>query len=285
MRKHILKKNKKTIPPIEEIADTLYDKQLSFTDYEIVKVIYSSDKTKRFIILKSLNGFYKYTYEEICVWDEDEWKYCCNDANAYPAFWEPRDKSSAYSFFGTENEAFLSMKQESEYILHFDRENSMKIIEKDDWKFSVDVEKTKAYYKTHSLCECSNCRNFYAQIEEKLPKLKEFLSAFGVDISKPDESSSIERENSIDYLSVDYTVCGEIIEASKYEIDIYDNLFLSIVVNDDFVCPNEQTGKFFTFSVFQIELPWVLDEPLHPTVKKRVFDKSHGIFKKKSRSR
>lgn len=281
MRKHILKKNKKTIPPIEEIAETLYDKQLSFTDYEIVKVIYSSDKTKRFIILKSLNAFYKYTYEEICVLDEDEWKYCCNDANAYPAFWEIRDKSSAYSFFGTENEAFLSMKQESEYILHFDRERNMKTIEKDDWKFSVDVEKTKAYYKTHSLCECSNCRNFYAQIEEKLPKLKEFLSEFGVDVSKPDESSSIERENSIDYLSVDYTVCGEIIEASKNEIDIYDNLFLSIVVNDDFVCPNEQTGKFFTFSVFQIELPWVLDEPLHPTVKERFFDKVHAFLKKK----
>ena len=46
------------------------------------------------------------------------------------------------------------------------------------------------------------------------------IGAFGVDVSKPDESSSIERENSIDYLSVDYTVCGEIIEASKYEIDI-----------------------------------------------------------------
>lgn len=281
MRKHILKKNKKTIPPIEEIANALYDKQLSFTDYEIIKVIYNSDKTKRFIILKSLNGFYKYTYEEICVLNEDEWKYCCNDANAYPAFWETRDKSSAYSFFGTENEAFLSMKQESEYILHFDREDSMKIIGKDDWKFSVDVEKTKEYYKTHSLCECSNCRNFYAQIEEKLPKLKEFLSEFGVDVSRPDENASVEREDSIDYLSVDYTVCGEIIEASKYEIDIYDNLFLSIVVNDDFVCPNEQTGKFFTFSVFQIELPWVLDEPLHPTVKDRIFDKNHAFLKRK----
>ncbi|MBR3809165.1 MAG: hypothetical protein IKK46_02545 [Clostridia bacterium] len=285
MHQRILKRKRKKAYPIEELVEALYDKQLSFTDYEIVKVIYNSDKTKRFIILKSSTGFYKYTYEEICVLDEDEWKYCCDDANAYPALWETRDKSSAASFFGTENEAFLSMKQESEYILHFDRERNMKTIEKDDWKFSVDVEKTKAYYKTHSLCECSNCRNFYAQIEEKLPKLKEFLSEFGVDVSKPDESSSIELENSIDYLSVDYTVCGEIIEASKYEIDIYDNLFLSIVVNDDFVCPNEQTGKFFTFSVFQIELPWVLDEPLNSTVKKRVFDKSHGIFKKKSRSR
>lgn len=281
MRKHILKKNKKTIPPIEEIVETLYNKQMSFTDEKIVKVIYSSDKTKRFIILKSTNGFYKYTYEEICVLDEDEWKYCCNDANAYPAFWETRDKSSAYSFFGTENEAFLSMKQESEYILHFDRERNLKTIEKDEWKFSVDVEKTKEYYKINTLCECSYCHNFYAQIEEKLPKLKEFLSAFGVDVSKPDESSSIERENSIDYLSVDYTVCGEIIEASKYEIDIYDNLFLSIFVSDGCGVPNKQTGKCFTFSVMQIRLPWVLDEPLHPTVKDRIFDKNHAFLKRK----
>lgn len=284
MRKHILKKNKKTIPPIEEIVETLYNKQLSFTDYEIVKVIYSSDKTKRFIILKSSNGFYKYTYEEICVLDEDEWKYCCNDANAYPAFWETRDKSSAYSFFGTENEAFLSMKQESEYILHFDRERNLKTIEKDEWKFSVDVEKTKEYYKNISLCDCPDCRNYNVQIEEKLPKLKDFLEEFGVDVSRPDENSSVELETSIDYLSVDYTVCGEIIEVGKYEIDIYDNLFLSIVVNDDCVCPNEQTGKYFTFTVFQIVLPWVLDEPLNPTAKERVFDKFHGIFKKIVRS-
>ena len=50
----------------------------------------------------------------------------------------------------------------------------MKTIEKDDWKFSVDIEKTKEYYRTHSICECADCRNFYAQAEEKLPKLKEF---------------------------------------------------------------------------------------------------------------
>ena len=284
MHQQILKRKRKRAFPREEITEALYDKELSFTDYEIVKVIYSSDKTKRFIILKSSNGFYKYTYEEICVLDEDEWKYCCDDANAYPAFWETRDKSSAYSFFGTENEAFLSMKQESEYILHFDRERNLKTIEKDEWKFSVDVEKTKEYYKNISLCDCPDCRNYNVQIEEKLPKLKDFLEEFGVDVSRPDENPSVELETSIDYLSVDYTVCGEIIEVGKYEIDIYDNLFLSIFVSDGCGVPNKQTGKCFTFSVMQIRLPWVLDEPLNPTAKERVFDKFHGIFKKITRS-
>ena len=156
----------------------------------------------------------------------------------------------------------------------------MKIIEKDDWKFSVDIEKTKEYYRTHPICECSYCRNFYAQAEEKLPKLKEFLSDFGVDISRPDEISSVTYKGEIDYLTVYYTVCGEITKDSTYEIDIYDNLFLSIVVRDEFAPPNEQTGKYFTFSVFQIMLPWVLDEPLDPIVKERFFDKLRTFFKK-----
>ncbi len=285
MRKNIFKKNKKSIPSINEIANALYDKQLSFTDYEVVKVIYNTDKTKRFIILKSSNGLYKYTYEEICFLDEREFRKLCNDYIEYPAFWEMNDRSSATSFFSTENEAFLSMKQESEYILHFDRERNMKTIEVDDWKFSVDVEKTKEYYKINTLCECSDCRNFYTQIEEKLPKLKEFLSEFGVDISKPDEISSYMYEGEIDYYAVHYSICGEITKDSANEIDIYDNLFLSIAVNDSCAVPNKQTGKCFTFSVMQIQLPWVLDEPLNPTVKEHVFDKIPEIFKKRARGR
>lgn len=46
------------------------------------------------------------------------------------------------------------------------------------------------------------------------------------------------------------------------EIDIYDNLFLSIVIKNGFASPNEQTGEYFTISVTQIKLPWVLDEPI-----------------------
>lgn len=140
-------------------------------------------------------------------------------------------------------------------------------IEKDGYNFSVDIEKTKEYYNTHPLCDCVCCCNFYAQIEKALPKLKEFLEEFGVDISKPDEISSIESDNCIDYLSVDYTVCGEIANSTEYEIDIQDNLFLSIVVSDGFVSPNEQQGTYFTLSVVQIKLPWVLDEPFPTPIK------------------
>jgi len=73
----------------------------------------------------------------------------------------------------------------------------MTTIQKDEYVFSVDVEKTKEYYKTHTLCDCVCCRNYYAQIKDKLPKLNAFLSEFGVDISKPDEAMSAEMITSI----------------------------------------------------------------------------------------
>ena len=56
----------------------------------------------------------------------------------------------------------------------------MTTIKIDEYTFSVDVEKTREYYKTHSLCDCASCRNFYAQVRNTFPKLCEFLSLFGI---------------------------------------------------------------------------------------------------------
>lgn len=135
----------------------------------------------------------------------------------------------------------------------------MKQINKNEYVFSVDIEKTSKYYKTHSICDCVYCLNYYKQIKNKLPKLNDFLSEFGIDISRPDHITSVEIDNNINYISVDYTVCGDIISMGEYEIDIYDELFISIVITDGFASPNEQTGKYFTISVMQIELPYILD--------------------------
>ncbi len=157
----------------------------------------------------------------------------------------------------------------------------MKIIEKDDWKFSVDVEKTKEYYKTKSFCECSDCRNFYAQVEEKLPKLKEFLSEFGVDILRPDDIFSEEFKKSIGYWYMDYTVCGKILISGRSDIVFYDNSKYKVVISDGVVSHNEQTGECFTISFRPFELPRVLDELLNPTLKDRIFEKFSKIFNKK----
>ena len=100
----------------------MYDKCLPFSaDLQVIKVIYNEEKTKRFIILKSINGYYKYTYEELSVFDEEEWMYICNQENAVPAWWIPMDRSFAYSFFGTEGEALTMLMQEGEYKQYFDK--------------------------------------------------------------------------------------------------------------------------------------------------------------------
>lgn len=156
------------------------------------------------------------------------------------------------------------------------------ILKKDDYKFDIDINKTEEYYKEQSLCDCPSCRNFYAQISSCFPKLKKFLEEFGVDVSKPDEigyTESIE-ENMIDYTFVAYTVNGKITEFSGYEIDIYDSQFLSVVVDCKYI-PNEQkTDDYFILNVYNIELPWVLNEPF-PTTKRNCFiNKTSCIFKK-----
>ena len=156
----------------------------------------------------------------------------------------------------------------------------MTTIKKDEYVFSVNTEQTQKYYETHSLCDCACCRNYYAQIKNKLPKLNDFLSKFGVDISKPDEISSVEMDDYIDYINVDYTVCGGIESMGQYEINIYDNLFLSIVITDGFASPNEQTEKYFTISVMKIELPWVLDEPFSNPITEKMALKTKKFFQK-----
>ena len=120
--KNKIKRDKKSqIPPMPnfgEIVEMMYNKNLSFSE-TVVRVLYSEDKSKRFVLLKSDKGFYKYTYEEIRVCDEDEWNFICNTENPCPAWWEPMDRSFAYSFFGTEEEAMTALMNESEYKTYF----------------------------------------------------------------------------------------------------------------------------------------------------------------------
>lgn len=114
------KKDISSPPPWEEIIEAMYDKDLSFTEgTEVIKVIYSKDKSKRFIILKSDKGFFKYVYEELCLFDEEERMYFHNNENIY-AYWSPNDPSFAYSFFDTEENAFSALISEPEYKKYFE---------------------------------------------------------------------------------------------------------------------------------------------------------------------
>ncbi|MDO5123046.1 MAG: hypothetical protein Q4D44_00085 [Eubacteriales bacterium] len=154
-------------------------------------------------------------------------------------------------------------------------------IQRDEYVFEVDIEKTIEYYKTHSLCECDYCENFYAQIAGKFPTLESFLSDLGVDIAKPDECMSVELHDTIQYIGIDYTVCGKVTTMGQYEIDIHDNLFFNIVITDGFSSPNEQTDDYFTVSIANaFELPWVLDKPFPEPKKSKATSKIKEFFKK-----
>lgn len=131
----------------------------------------------------------------------------------------------------------------------------MKSISLSGCNLSADIEKTEKYYNSHTLCDCAGCRNFYAQIKQKLPELQVFLSNFGVDAERPDELSYYTCKNEIIYDSA-YTVMGKI--EKIYE----ENFFVGavgITIDAQYV-PNEQTEDYFVITAHDIRLPWILNE-------------------------
>ena len=147
----------------------------------------------------------------------------------------------------------------------------------------IDIKKTKEYYQTHSLCDCPYCRNYYAQVKQRFQLVDELLSDFGVSIECPDELGSVELQDEIQYIFASYTVCGKILELNKYEIDINDGgLFLNIVIGDYYI-PNEQKTDYFVVTIYNINLPWVLNEPFPTSVpyKNIFFNKIKSLFSKK----
>lgn len=136
------------------------------------------------------------------------------------------------------------------------------IVRKHGFILDVDMEETARYSRTHSLCDCNEDRNLYAQARETFPKLTELLAQVGLLIDRPDETGSVAMDGYIDYLFVSYTVIGEILESDKYELELSDGgLTLKVVIDYSYI-PNEQkTKRLFTVTVYNIDLPWVLNEP------------------------
>ena len=101
------------MPEWNEIVEMLYDKNLDFLDSTVEKVIYSKDKSKRYVVLKSDKGFFTYRLEKIYQLDEEEWSYRCS-FDLTPAFWQDVDNGSK-SIFSTLEDALNELKQEAEY--------------------------------------------------------------------------------------------------------------------------------------------------------------------------
>ena len=143
----------------------------------------------------------------------------------------------------------------------------------DDCVFSVDIEKTKEYYQNLSLCECEYCQYFNSNIIGRFPKLETFLTGFGIDITKPDETGPVELDGEYQYIFAGYTVCGTVLKLSEHEIDIQDEFSISIRADKGFQFPNNQKDEYFSFTVFGISLPCdsakeIKEKPLLLKIKK-----------------
>lgn len=103
--------------PTEEIINRMYDKSLCFTD-EVLKVIYSKDKSKRYVILQNESGIVHFVFEEIELYDDYESNFLENSWDAPPAVWN--SFNTHRSFFGTLDEAVQNLKFESEYKQYFE---------------------------------------------------------------------------------------------------------------------------------------------------------------------
>ena len=112
----IFRKEKPVVPKMpewNEIVEMLYDKSLNGFNDEVVKVIYSKDKSKRYIVLKSDKGFFTYRLEKIYQLDEEEWSYR-SSFDLTPAFWQDVDNGSK-SIFTSLDDALKELEQEAEY--------------------------------------------------------------------------------------------------------------------------------------------------------------------------
>ena len=124
-----------------------------------------------------------------------------------------------------------------------------------------DPDMTRAYYETHTVCDCCDDRNFQRFARSRFPALDRFLSPFGVDISRPDETASVYLEDRelIQYLFVAYTVVGHIQTQGPDIVPLdLDDPAIRVSINSDYY-PNEQTGDYFTIVVTGIVMPWLLE--------------------------
>ena len=106
-------------PDWETVVEMMYDKQLDCYDDEVIRVIYSKDKSKRYLILKRKNGILTYLLEYVYQFDDEEWNYISNQENSLPAMWEPYYTDWGVSHFEKEEELMNELVHEPEYKQFF----------------------------------------------------------------------------------------------------------------------------------------------------------------------
>ena len=156
-----------------------------------------------------------------------------------------------------------------------------------DSVFDSDLERTRAYYQSNTLCTCSYCRHYRENIRQRYPRLAELLERFGVDPARPDEAESYEQDGVIEYAAVHYTVSGSILAGSVEEtgLEDTDELRLSFEPGGkdaEAYYPNEQDEPYFYITVWGVKIPcaWAAAS----AGKRRFPDFLRDVFRRKTKN-
>ena len=140
------------------------------------------------------------------------------------------------------------------------------ILQIDDWKFDIDMERTMAYSANEATehCGCAYCRNFYVAVDQEYPALRPYLAQFGLNIEAPDEQMPYDYQEKMYYDSA-YMVSGTILSMGRKPLLVGDVL-ISPKSADDVQINHSCPEPCFALDVGTVALPWVLDEPMKDTV-------------------
>ena len=89
---------------------------------------------------------------------------------------------------------------------------------------NVNISETKKYYHSiteASLCDCGYCRSYRLQVRSEYPKVASYLETFGIDITKPYETSAMEPDDKgiLEFGCCQYVVFGNCAMDYHYKID------------------------------------------------------------------
>ena len=117
------RKAKQTLPPMpsrDEIVEMMQDRGLDAFSKEVVDVLYSKDRSMRYVILKGDNRLLTYQLQTIYQYDAEEWNRFFSDSDAPPAIWEPCAGTIGMSVFENVEELRKELKTEVAYKLYFE---------------------------------------------------------------------------------------------------------------------------------------------------------------------
>lgn len=107
-------------PTREEAVVQMYDKQLSCYTDEVIRVVYSADREKRIVLLKSDKGFFYYVIEALAGYTDDDWAFLFDDPHVLPAMWAEYYPNASRSLFGSVSEAWEELVTTPQYKRFFD---------------------------------------------------------------------------------------------------------------------------------------------------------------------